>query len=841
MKFGMTTNNNNKGSGETVSATEKTDLVKPNGHGEDGNSNAGSNNRPDDSNAGGNNDAVVDLTGTTNTRAGTQLAEKGAAHMSPPASPAASKAVQSMSTSPNKSDIVPPELLQVMGSGTMLNILTDKAQDDLIKVEDAVKVLKAHHQFEGMNTAIKAWLALAGYLTGENGTDIGMCSEILGDIMVMPGLGYEWVKPLGECHEVFCDGGAMYNLVSQFPGSNLKEAKVGQEMVDRGAWVQRESSSHLSDVRPQDGKEADVGNKDAEVEVVEVCKPKEGTGQVGTEDDDDDDDASDGEETKRRKGDDTSVADHQNVTNASNAVVANLSRKTDASDADAAKTTRDQGVTSWDHTGIVTKKKYQWARDEAGRNDLKSKVHYLFQNLRESEHEEAAARKMLHKLKIGIDITWNQPNDSHAQEWKDAMKQLVVEICGANTSNECANSYATDEMVDFIGETWDTHNSFKRSYTHWVQNVYNPRHQTVPPCKRPRLNTGEEGGYASTSPLTTYETYTSEKLTLVGNEPSFQAWMPQAKGRFTMPKKTKAENSIEYEDKEGDEELEILGMTLYTSDGCTEVVTTSDEVASVRKSNGYLNAASNAPPSDRNQSTSKSIDDTFEDAQEDISSLANTSPYRHVWHNFLPGLNSELKLGCIVNNPYIHNGMEPNFLPDGALVNNLRMTRDMQKCKDALCGRQQEDESGAVEESCGSKIVPGQNVYVLGEDIHIVKQNVAYIGVYLVDVWGTIRCKIGVVKCFPYQLNLFQNRHAIVMDVRYGKDDDATSAADSPRSPTRRTPRHLPVEQAMKGVAAIRFVDGNRPYINLDASASPAAPFSLTTTTAVRWGWTKEN
>ena len=366
--------------------------------------------------------------------------------------------------------------------------------------------------------------------------------------------------------------------------------------------------------------------------------------------------------------------------------------------------------------------------------------------------------------------------------------------------------------------------AFKKSYTTWVNNVFEPQHCQVLSPARKKFRTNEGDAYDTTSRPCAYGTYACGKFrvpTAGGDEAtSHDAWLPQHSTgkimeviRIRAGNKTRHRNLLSnYEDKEGDqrEPNYLLGLTEYTSGAHTHVVTTSEEVSSVAISVGFRKATTNAPP-------------RANDAQDN----SNTNPYRHVSHNFLPGLNSDLP-GCIVNRPYICNGMEPVFLPDGALANNLQLIRDGQQCLDRGHCRRKDDVS------CGSTIVPGDHVYVLGEDIHIVKQCVAYIGVYLVDALGTMRCKIGVVKCLPYQLNHFQNRHAIVVDVML---DDV-----NPGSPGRAySSRHVPVENLMKGVAAMRFVDGKRPYINVESDAPPAAPFALSNATAVRWGWTKNN
>ena len=632
--------------------------------------------------------------------------------------------------------------------------------------------------------------------------------------------------PFGD-NDAFRDGGALYNHLWRHQHCDLNSMDVATKMFEEGAWVKLDiADSAAVDARPQE--ETEEGKGHGTISSAEVEK---------------DADAGDGEAAECEKN---AEAGDEGM---DGAFVANQHQETEASG--CVEEASCAGVVTkppLDPEGIISQDVLKW-KDEAERNDTLSAVSYLFKKMNETSHGEKAAKVLCKNFLIGTPngIEWKHIGHTESDKWKIAVSRLVEQTCGKSVTP----FDTTDEMVKFIGKTWKSECAFKRSYTEWIKKVKvlhppSPKRTPVkladgkstlyspPPAKRARLGLPHEGvDDTKDHPHDLTITYSKFNPTY-GGEKAFDALMPEIKGKSfkirVSPKQRGGLSGIyrylsDYEDKEGDaEELHYMfGMSVYTLGGAS-IVTTSQEVNRICNSDGYRAAASNAPA--RAAMKKPSADDSPQG--DDLLPDKNKCPYALTNENYLPGMNSDLP-GSIVNRPFIHKGMEPTFLPSGALVNNLSMIRDGQQCEHKRCGRVENN-------SCGGNgnIVPGQNVYVLGEDIHIVKQRLAYIGVYIVDAWGTIRCKIGVVKCFPYQVNHYQNRHAIVMDLMYERDDTGQLID----SPVREISRHHPVEKLVKGVAAIRFVDGKSPYINTNPPPPyPDVPFQVDEDTARRWCW----
>lgn len=114
--------------------------------------------------------------------------------------------------------------------------------------------------------------------------------------------------------------------------------------------------------------------------------------------------------------------------------------------------------------------------------------------------------------------------------------------------------------------------------------------------------------------------------------------------------------------------------------------------------------------------------------------------------------------------------------------------------------------------TCGGCIQSGQLVLLWGEDIHLVRGDVWYIGVYTLSA-NTVNhslvtgCKVGVVKTVVNQLAFFQNRVGITGEVR-------RSAQPHQDSKSRGRSRDTPFVEAVRGAVDIVFVDGPYSEIN---------------------------
>ena len=881
--FGMSSQPNNDEVGQT--ASDATPVTGTNGHGDNNDDNAINDHttiaaasanstskviHPSNSNTGS--DSESD--NSTSTGASRTVTSPECAKMS--ATAPETVIHESKKSKPN-ADVIPDEVKALFSCSKSFNQLTQKGINDISKVITIIGHLKAHKQLKKMDN-MKSWLASAGYLVHPempHATEM-LCEMGMQNLVNPADHGGKWAKPLGD-NDAFRDGGALYNHLWRHQHCDLNSVDVANKMFEEGAWVKLHTADSAAvDARSQEGTEEGKGH-DA-ISSAEVEKDAD-AGDGDAAEVEKDADAGDGDAAEVEK--DAEAGDGEGM---DGAFAANQHQETKASggveEASCAGVVTEPPL---DPRGIISQDVLKW-KDEAERNETLSAVSYLFKKMNETSHGDKAAKVLCENFLIGTPngIEWKHIGHTDSDKWKNAVTRLVEHACGKSVT-----PFDTiDEMVKFIGKTWKSESAFKRSYTEWIKRVrvVNPpspkrtpmkfadgKSTTLyspPPAKRARLGLPHEDVDDTKDRPRDLTIMYSKFNPTHGGKKAFDALMPEIKGKsFKIRVSPKQRGGLggsyrylsDYEDKEGEakEKHYMFGMSLYTLDGAS-IVTTSQEVNHICNSDGYRAAASNAPairkaevdsafsyPWHKNEkdssihqpksttSATKPHDAMKKPSASDLPQGddlpdKNKFPYALTNENYLPGMNSDLP-GSIVNRPFTHKGMEPTFLPGGALVNNLSMIRDGQQCEHKRCGRLENN-------SCGGNgnIVPGQNVYVLGEDIHIVKQRLAYIGVYIVDAWGTISCKIGVVKCLPYQINHYQNRHAIVMDLMYERDDTGKLID----SPVRATSRRHPVEKLVKGVAAIRFVDGKSPYINTNPTLPyPVVPFQVDEDTAQRWGW----
>jgi len=120
--------------------------------------------------------------------------------------------------------------------------------------------------------------------------------------------------------------------------------------------------------------------------------------------------------------------------------------------------------------------------------------------------------------------------------------------------------------------------------------------------------------------------------------------------------------------------------------------------------------------------------------------------------NYQP--NSQIDCPRVLQNmPPFQGGPPINYMIDRCKMTDILSTRDGSTCADHPDG-------------CGKHIVEGDLVYVWGEDGQLVRGEVLYNGVWLVDFKTLqLKCRIGVVRILPHQVEYFQNRIGVVSNI----------------------------------------------------------------------------
>ena len=131
----------------------------------------------------------------------------------------------------------------------------------------------------------------------------------------------------------------------------------------------------------------------------------------------------------------------------------------------------------------------------------------------------------------------------------------------------------------------------------------------------------------------------------------------------------------------------------------------------------------------------------------------------------------------VCGNPYF----KLNYLPRGQddcplVLRNLLPSQGgppidhtLREC--IMCGLHDPRDGGFCEDpnhhdGCGRHLVDGELVIPWGEDIRLVRGDTLEIGVWTIDyVNFALICRVGIVKCAPYQLDMFQNRIGVVAGI----------------------------------------------------------------------------